>query len=449
MLCTHQASCTKMERGRSHLHTNPCNVLGNAADFLNPSSDPVISASGSPASFHLSQFTGYHDNCVSHSHQHHRQQPPATSNHLDSVGSSNFENPYVHSSSVSNYLSTPEIGSDQQSFSRTSTRGASRNHHGTGDPRGAHKDKNAVQVPGDYVHDMSPLNSGMQSGDELCEVRFNMMGANFNAPEYRHGFLPLAEGCQPDVTRLQMESPFWHHHNHNHLFQMNYFGPSFQPGFTWVEQLRSNPGVGSMWNNPTMPYFEGSLDFGNMGCHQGFSFGRNPAIFHSPSAHSLPHLQPVQGMQVPNYSHHPRIPVLNNLLHHHMINTSREGLDSVASGPRPFPSNVDEWSYRPYRRLPQAVADPSGNRMRILSAQELLALEEQIGNVKTGLPEEAILKNLKMSTFSTPASLVNSSPDNAAETGTCIICQVWTRVTGQNEAPNWMMVATLVYSSSE
>lgn len=50
--------------------------------------------------------------------------------------------------------------------------------------------------------------------------------------------------------------------------------------------------------------------------------------------------------------------------------------------------------------------------------QELLALEERIGNVSTGLSEEMILKCLKLRkcTFATSGSLVEAEP--------CCICQV-------------------------
>lgn len=48
-------------------------------------------------------------------------------------------------------------GSDH--LTSSSTRGGSTNHHGTDDPRGSCKDKNAVQDPGDFVNDVSPLNS--------------------------------------------------------------------------------------------------------------------------------------------------------------------------------------------------------------------------------------------------------------------------------------------------
>lgn len=58
--------------------------------------------------------------------------------------------------------------------------------------------------------------------------------------------------------------------------------------------------------------------------------------------------------------------------------------------------------------------------------QELLALGERIGNVNTGLPEEAITSKLKTRTYSTFA--ININLEEAApidqETDSCIICQV-------------------------
>ncbi|EHA8586224.1 putative E3 ubiquitin-protein ligase ZFP1 [Cocos nucifera] len=61
-----------------------------------------------------------------------------------------------------------------------------------------------------------------------------------------------------------------------------------------------------------------------------------------------------------------------------------------------------------------------------MSYEELLDLEENIGDVKTGLSEEFILKNLRTSMLvqqSTSLSLGSLSQD-AFENGTCIVCQV-------------------------
>lgn len=50
--------------------------------------------------------------------------------------------------------------------------------------------------------------------------------------------------------------------------------------------------------------------------------------------------------------------------------------------------------------------------------QELLALEERIGNVSTGLNEETILRQLKQRKY------VVGSQMNEAEAEPCCICQV-------------------------
>ncbi|CAA6665797.1 unnamed protein product [Spirodela intermedia] len=58
-----------------------------------------------------------------------------------------------------------------------------------------------------------------------------------------------------------------------------------------------------------------------------------------------------------------------------------------------------------------------------MSYEELLALEEQIGDVKTGLSREAILEKLKTRSCTT-RSLSKAPSDHMPENGTCIICQV-------------------------
>uniref|UniRef100_A0A1D1XH02 Succinate dehydrogenase [ubiquinone] flavoprotein subunit B, mitochondrial n=1 Tax=Anthurium amnicola TaxID=1678845 RepID=A0A1D1XH02_9ARAE len=367
---------TEMEHGHSHPYPIPYGVLNNTVNSLNPSSSQVMSAVGNPPSLILSQCAIDHGNSPSyagnHVHCHHHQLQHPASNHVTSPAQ-------LPSSSMM------RVG---------------RNHHYADNTGGSCKGKNAVEVPGDcyLVNDVSnscsssmsfSLNSGMQNRDEPFEVGFNTMDAtNFNSPEYRSILLPFMEGPQRSVTApntigLQPESSFWHHHNHNHLFQGNYVSPTFQPGNTWVEQLRSNFGVPSVWNYPTVPCFEGrnlcagSLGINNMGGHQGSSFGSHAFVFHSPSLQSQhQYLQLVQGMQAPNYGHHLRsmapsygLPV-TNLLHHGIVSPSSECIGSVTWIPRPFPSSTGEWSYRPPLHLPQASMDLGDNRMRILSAQD-------------------------------------------------------------------------------
>lgn len=58
--------------------------------------------------------------------------------------------------------------------------------------------------------------------------------------------------------------------------------------------------------------------------------------------------------------------------------------------------------------------------------QELLALEEQIGDVKTGLTEEYIINNLKTSLHSSQTASQQSDelPRSSPEAEACTICQV-------------------------
>lgn len=60
--------------------------------------------------------------------------------------------------------------------------------------------------------------------------------------------------------------------------------------------------------------------------------------------------------------------------------------------------------------------------------QDLLALGERIGNVSTGLSEEAISNQLKTKTYLAHATSVNEeeAASNDQETDSCMICQVWT-----------------------
>lgn len=61
-------------------------------------------------------------------------------------------------------------------------------------------------------------------------------------------------------------------------------------------------------------------------------------------------------------------------------------------------------------------------RLQTAILQELLALGEHIGSVKTGLSEEAILCHLKTRIH---VSSLDESCSMDRETETCIICQVF------------------------
>ncbi|XP_038982125.1 probable E3 ubiquitin-protein ligase ZFP1 [Phoenix dactylifera] len=178
------------------------------------------------------------------------------------------------------------------------------------------------------------------------------------------------------------------------------------------------------------------------------------------------HPQPVQNMQIQSHSHHTRIlaPPYQHLLSNMHPNNPNPSNNSLLSGSRFlfFPSNAEQRPGIPNTRsfLPRIkhspwrggglvggcyagdpdFVEPHGlfgesnivdehHDMRLdidgMSYEELLALEEQIGDVNTGLTEEFILKNLKTIIHGPQmSSLPNQTHKFAPENEACIICQV-------------------------
>lgn len=324
------------------------------------------------------------------------------------------------------------------------------------------------------------LNSELQQWEEPYEPRPNMLDAAPFAPSEYRGSLLISEGLQRSVRsrssaiNLQMDSAFVNHHSQ--LPQGSYMGRSFHPpSNARLEQFGNNSGDrgSTNWNyRPSMPDLHGrgingsNPEIGSMygQRYQDTTSSRSSEIvFHPSSSHQ--HHQQMQGMHGGhNHSYHPQIPAPLyrhpvNTSHHAPLNLSRDGLESNYSRySRSFSSSGDR-TYRPQRRAPQTASDDINRRMRILSSddvailefsgfygvdnfidqhrdmrldiddmsyEELLALEERIGDVSTGLSEETILKCLKTThNTCTASSPLNHSTDVVMqENGTCIICQV-------------------------
>ncbi|KAJ4976209.1 hypothetical protein NE237_001315 [Protea cynaroides] len=285
-------------------------------------------------------------------------------------------------------------------------------------------------------------------------------------------------GFQLDSTLL---------HNHHHLIQGNYIGQSFQParGTLTEQQFGSNGGDGSASTRnyaPTFPSLHGrsvsgsSLEMGIMGeqRYQDTTNGANSGVLFYPSSFSFQHSllphdhhhpplpQQVQGIQSPNFSYHPQVPTpsywhpTNNSFHSSSMNPPQD--DTVPGSRYQRPLQPTGFRiYRPHRRAMQQAPQEDGHRpyLRILpedevaildfpglgnfgdlhsgmrldidhmSYEELLALEERIGNVKIGLTQETIIRHLKTRYHVSRAACINLDEplgmDQEAET--CIICQ--------------------------
>ncbi|RWR96391.1 zinc finger protein [Cinnamomum micranthum f. kanehirae] len=363
-----------------------------------------------------------------------------------------------------------------------------RNHHLMDNVRGSGKRKNAEGLPGNYYYANGvasssssslgvPMNSGPQQREEPYVPRIGALeAATFNPSEYNgSGVLSTTEGPQRSVRSRssamsqQLDSSFAHHHSQlgDHMSQS--FQPSSGP---WPEQFgynSSNGGI-SNWNyGPSRPNMHGRsisggpLEVGSMGRqgHQDATSSRNSGNILHPTTHHH-HPQQAQGMRSHTYSYHPQLPAPS---YRHLANnfnrgtlTPRDGLESGSRYSRPLMSNTER-IYRPQRRAAHAAPDDLNRRMRLLSSddvammeysgfygvgnfidqhrdmrldiddmsyEELLALEERIGDVNTGLSEETISSCLKTRRY--VLCTVSSPSDQPADMvmldkETCIICQ--------------------------
>ncbi|KAH0466541.1 hypothetical protein IEQ34_003779 [Dendrobium chrysotoxum] len=287
--------------------------------------------------------------------------------------------------------------------------------------------------------------------------------------------LPGAEGSYRSVRSrsvtgsLQPESAVLPHQNC--LLPGSYMMLPFQPtNNAWASQYGNGNNIvngGVNWNyNNTLRFLQGrNLNPGRL--HQAStnmqaysnSSATNSAMLLHPS--SIPNFHPAtHNVQVHSYSHHAHIPApyqhpVNNLSSINS-NLSADGMDLGSTFPH-FSAGVDQ-TYRP-RQLPQPAQQFFGGSLRLLSAEdaalmdlsgfygvvnaidhhedmrldiddmsyeELLALEEQIGVVKTGLSEEFIIKHLKMKTYVPQETALSLEPltQLLKENETCSICQV-------------------------
>lgn len=361
-----------------------------------------------------------------------------------------------------------------------------RSNHFSQCVRGSCKRKNTEAIPGNFYYANGSAssslssthlsqNSGQTHWEEPYGSDVNLLDSTtFNPPDYQVGrTLPSLEGSfrcvrnRSSSISFPPEFPFLHHLNY--LLPGNHLGPSFHlASNAWLAQVVNNISDGgcSNWSySYTMPSLHGrSVSSGAVGManirvqgYQEISSSLHPA--------SLPyfqqHPQPAQNMQVQNHSYHTRM--LAPPYQHPLSNMQPDNPNPSSNNLHPgsgfpfLPSNA-ELIQRPSRQLIQATPEVSRENVRILTSEdpafveltelfgarnviddhrdlrldidgmsyeELLALEEQIGSVSTGLTEEFILKNLR-TIIHVPrkSSLANQSLGFAPENEACIICQV-------------------------
>ncbi|KAL8167281.1 hypothetical protein V2J09_008780 [Rumex salicifolius] len=350
---------------------------------------------------------------------------------------SNYYNPYLNPSSGGRMFPGPLNHSSMDQLPSSSNYGSSTAH-----------------VNGYGMNGFTPEGLSKNNGHE------GLMGNTqyFNAPSATNVSVPPMHACHIDASGVAMMDAC----NPMPQFRGNYVGPSFQPpAVTWCERQPNGVGDSSnlAFNRPPIPpYFEAinvngnPSEIGNAGpqsFHEGASTSRgsmNP-LHYTPMLHALPEIHPqnIQGgsrrynvnyrpLAVTNSSRHPPI---ENHIQYVGVSHPQQGPEAVQPPPpgiRIYRShrrngaseNVHRHHNFPHLRLlPEdgvAVLEFSGHHemssaidhhrdMRLdidyMSYEELLALSEQIGDVKTGLSEASINAHLKTRIHRSSCSTIN------------------------------------------
>ncbi|XP_010535058.1 PREDICTED: uncharacterized protein LOC104810450 [Tarenaya hassleriana] len=331
----------------------------------------------------------------------------------------NFYPPYVAFHAPPNHLPS----SSSHGMVGVTSDEYERNAHFTDHTSGPYKRKNAEGTPGNSQY----LNSVPAPLSTTETVPFSLPQFWWNGRS-RTG----AATMDPVLSRGQ-----------NSFIQGNYAGQPFPlPGSVWFDQHQMSNGRSDgsplPWSQaPSVPYMPGS------GSRESGS--RNPAAFIYPSPlnprhHYFNHhpslWSPIQGVRGHNATVYPPMAMAAYRVHTEMGSThvrpvQPAGLRTEA------PLSLRQRGFPHLRVMPAdevallEVGDfyDAGNYidhhrdMRLdiedMSYEELLALSERIGTVKTGLSEEKIHKDLKTRTYvSAQIKLEEATP-----TDSCTICQ--------------------------
>uniref|UniRef100_A0A1J3FIQ8 RING-type E3 ubiquitin transferase n=1 Tax=Noccaea caerulescens TaxID=107243 RepID=A0A1J3FIQ8_NOCCA len=242
----------------------------------------------------------------------------------------------------------------------------------------------------------------------------------------------------------------FHPHGANNFIQGSYAAPPFPPpGSTWYEQHcngNRSDGSSSLWSQeppPSVPYMRGnSIDSGNVYSprYHGTSSSRNPTPFVYPRHHHYISHHPVP----PPATVYPHMASASYTVHETMhsqvgpvqstgfrINQQhpRDGFVPAATLRHhglPFPGyEAAVFEEGDFYDAVNYVDDHRDMRLDIedMSYEELLALSDQIGTVKTGWSEEDVKELLKTRTSLSTRINLEEAPSTDLESYSCTICQ--------------------------
>ncbi|ONK69955.1 uncharacterized protein A4U43_C05F28700 [Asparagus officinalis] len=486
-LCTQQLLEMQSGQDVSHIYPDRCIRTGQVADYTNQSVRSSMSTSGSTMEQGL-LFRDYNDRTAFYGSQYNGFQRFQSVGDLGlgAVTPPNFCIPSMLPSSSRNFPAENNGSFDHfplidkfgmHNEFADSTIGVGKRKNVDIPPGNQH----SVDGPASSSQALPflSLNCGLPQWEQSYEPGVNQADStNIEHPGYQEvGNIQTAEGSHRMSSRssaisLQPEPAYFHP---NYVLQATHMGHALHPASNvWMSQFgtenNADDRASSNWiyNHPTSHLHGRCLHsnaFGltNMGV-QAFpdtsSTANAGVIFSHTPQPGFQHLAPVQTMQHPSYGQvqmqAPSYQHPFNPLHPVYVNPTSHGPNSGSRFPY-FPSGAEQ-IFRP-RHLHHATPDFSYGGVRILSSEdaavvdnisgfsgggnmidqhedmrldidemsyeELLALEEQIGNVKTGLTEESIIKNLKTSVYNSQTLLPSDKLCRfSEETDPCIICQV-------------------------
>ncbi|XP_075092043.1 putative E3 ubiquitin-protein ligase ZFP1 isoform X2 [Nicotiana tabacum] len=404
------------QRSQEYIRPEPCVLYGSFTAFPHPNVHTIVPALGNSGNFYLRHLPDPREGGLLYgmsSSNGVQPRHPATNIDAAIATSSNHYNPYVAIPSASTDFPVPVNHGlhDRRPFSSThSILGISADSFGRNDPyidsvRGSFKQKNHSALVGPSTSVVPVITRARESDVSLTDtVSFTPCAYGGNeSPSF------IEDGVQRSGrNRSASGRDTVSQNNNNHLLQGDYVGQAYQcPGNPWLD-LPFNSGDGEAetwaWNQAaSLPYPPGGcIDAGNMGV-QGYqvtaSNGGLTSFLHPPIPHGPPN-------------------------HHHLPpNPQCVGGCSMSFSPQ----EVAMLDVPGYHEVGDAVDQHRDMRLDIdhMSYEELLALGEQIGDVTTGLSEEAIVSNLKTRIFlssETPCAL-ESATCLDHETDFCVICQ--------------------------
>ncbi|GMH24935.1 hypothetical protein Nepgr_026778 [Nepenthes gracilis] len=459
----------------NHLHPEPYIFLGSSSNFSQFNiQQHISSASGNNSNFELHHLQDHRDGAPYYAMPQYGQHPhPPTNLELGIPAGPAFYNLQMNPAPGSRMLPIPLHHGSVDQLAMPVDDGL----------RSLYKRKDADGITGNVPYFSASAGSS-STISPMSGLNFDSaMDPSFPLPEYRgNGTVPIIEvGSQGIGRNGAMAAGLFRHsvrsHSYNHLLVGSFMGQTYHPsGATWLDQqsINSSDGGTLPWNvTPPLPCFQGSniqggsLEIGNAGAigfHEAAPNQGSANFLHSPPIinqhYNLHPASGVQGLRGYCMNYHPPVAATssrhpaNNATQHVAIGNSPDDIELL-----PPPNGIQ--MYQSHRRgvLPETIsrhrnvphlqilpADevailefPSlyevGNfvdhhrdlRLDIddMSYEELLALSDRIGNVNTGLSEEAITKHLKTRLYSSlSAASINLEelPCIDQKNDSCIIC---------------------------